>query len=92
MQYIIVTRTQRARGSGGRGHFGGPDRYAALLAVPEGVEVPAALRADILEKRGVEVIDRGEYYSRSGGKRGLNAQVMARLEAQKAALEAEKVS
>lgn len=85
MKYVIVSRSQGRKG--GRRGFGGPDRYAMLLAVPEGVEVPSVLNRARLARLGIEIEGYGEYYSQHGYVRGLAAQVNARLEARKAELE-----
>lgn len=80
MTKYIVTRSQHSVG-GGSG-FGGPDRYLALVGVPDGVEFNQStpLHRDRLAKLGIEVEVVGEYYGMHTGPRSSYAKLVTRAE------------
>ncbi len=87
MTYHICTRSQHAP-KGPRG-FGGPDHYAAIVSVPEGVDfdpqsTPLSLRN--LKSKGIAIRYVGEYYDRFAGPRSRRAYVLAEARAIVAAL------
>ena len=59
----VEVRSQHSVGSS-RG-FGGPDTYAAVQAVPEGVEPLRSLNSSHAEKRGIVIVYCGEGYSQN---------------------------
>jgi hypothetical protein len=63
MTYQLCIRSQHSRGSSARA-FGGPDRYVAVLIVPDNVEAPKVLNHSVLKKRGITLKYFGEGYSR----------------------------
>jgi len=65
----VHTRRQKSVGAGGPGKFGGPDTYVAVTVAPRGVDVPHALRADVLAKRGIKLEYFGEGYAEHQGPR-----------------------
>ena len=68
MKAYIETRSQKAAGQWPKQ---GPDRYVAVQIVPEGVTPLTSLRSDSARKRGIQIVQCGEYYSRSLGPRSL---------------------
>jgi hypothetical protein len=64
---ILIERSQSAKRNS-RG-FSGPDTYLAVLDVPSGAHVPKVLRESTLEKRGIKVLYRGEFYGAYRGPR-----------------------
>ena len=72
-RYEIVTRGQKARGSG---RFKGPDHYIAVLEIPDGVEAPRVLRESVLDRLGIRKIYIGEYYDAHTGPRSRYARLM----------------
>jgi hypothetical protein len=72
----IVTRSQHSNGAGGPGTFGGPDRYMAVLVVPDGAQVPKTLNQSVLAKRGIKYIYIGEYYGEHTGPRSKYARLL----------------
>jgi hypothetical protein len=74
MRAIIEKRSQKPSG---RWPKQGPDHYIAVQIVPDGVEPLTALRDDVAENRGIEIVRCGEYYSKSTGPRSKYAAAMA---------------
>ena len=69
---MLFVRSQKSKGASfGDGHFGGPDRYVAVVTAPKNVEIPSdmVLREDSLEKRGMKIKYFGEGYSKNHGPR-----------------------
>lgn len=73
MKYIIEKRTQRAAGTWPKQ---GPDCYVAVQIVPDEVEPLKVLRRDSARKRGIELINCGEFYSNRTGPRSMYAIAM----------------
>jgi hypothetical protein len=67
MKYQLHQRSQHAKT--GRSGFSGPDTYIAVTICPEHAEVPAVLRADVLEKRAIGLKHFGEGYRKHSGPR-----------------------
>ncbi len=66
MPIYIVTRCQRRRGDSAR-KFGGPDRYMAVVAVPNDVPFDpqnTPLHRQRLQRKGCQIFDCGEFYSK----------------------------
>ena len=66
----VFIRSQKSIGDR-NGHFGGPDRYVAVVVAPRNVEIPDSmpLRSDTLKRRGMKMKYFGEGYSKSTGPR-----------------------
>ena len=77
MRAIIETRSQKASGTWPKQ---GPDKYVAVQLVPDGVEPLSMLREDVATKRGIEIIQCGEYYYNSLGPRSKFAAAMRKAE------------
>ena len=75
----IVTRSQKARGSG---KFRGPNMYLAVVSTPIGGEPVGrhALSSANRVRYGWEVFEIGEYYSRSTGPKSTYARLLKRAE------------
>lgn len=91
MTYHIVTRSQHA--AKGRAGFAGPDHYAAIVSVPEGVafdprSTPLSLRT--LKSKGIAVRFVGEYYGRFEGPRSKQHAVLSQARAIVAAMSLEQ--
>ena len=79
MKTYIVDRSQHSRG-GGPGHFGGPDRYVAVVRVPDGAHFDPTrtpLNQKWMSQKGIRFTHVGEYYSRHTGPRSMYAAAMA---------------
>ena len=78
MKAIIETRSQKASGKWPKQ---GPGKYVAVQIVPDGVAPLEALRSDSAEKRGIKIIECGEYYWNSTGPRSRYAAAMRKATA-----------
>jgi hypothetical protein len=78
LKYQLHVKSQRSRGAGGPGKFGGPDTYVAVTIAPDGAEVPAFLNRHVLARRGITIKYFGEGYRSHDGPRSALGQAIAR--------------
>lgn len=76
MKAIIETRSM----SMGSSRYTRPDMYVAVQLVPEGVEPLKVLREDSAKKRGIEIIQCGDFYSGRTGAGSRYVKAMAEAE------------
>ena len=64
----------------GSSRYRRPDMYVAVQLVPEGVEPLKVLREDSAKKRGIEIIQCGDFYSGRTGAGSRYVKAMAEAE------------